>query len=73
MRSLRSLPTRLSLSIGAYVHVVSLFARSTFSFVRKYLTTPAGVDVEQVAAENEELKKRVEELSAQLGELQKKV
>jgi len=46
---------------------------NALDFVRRYLTAPSGVDVEQVAAENEELKKRVEDLSAQITELTKKL
>ncbi|KAH7831818.1 putative C-Myc-binding protein [Monocercomonoides exilis] len=43
---------------------------NAIEFVRRFLTTPSGIDVDALVAENEELKKRVEELSMEVERLQ---
>jgi fructoselysine-6-P-deglycase FrlB-like protein len=44
-----------------------------FSFVRDYLGAPAGVDVDELKAQNEALKKQLEAKDAEIAELQKQV
>ncbi|KAK2953728.1 putative c-Myc-binding protein like protein [Blattamonas nauphoetae] len=42
-------------------------------YVRRFLSSPAGINVDSMAAENEALKKRVEELELQVQQLQEQV
>ncbi|KAK2954666.1 putative c-Myc-binding protein like protein [Blattamonas nauphoetae] len=39
-------------------------------YVRRFLSSPAGINVDSMASENEALKKRVEELELQVQQLQ---
>ena len=51
-----------------HVHIYVILHK-LFSFIRRSLTSPSGIDPDQLAAENEELRRQIEEQQNQIDRL----